>query len=90
MIGLNCSHNCGCQARLLTAALIAKEFREKILREHGLTVSAGISYNKILSKLSGGLNKPDNQTVLGPGGLDSVLSQEMKVNTLQSRVSYID
>ena len=82
LIGLKCSSSCGCESRLITAALIAQEFREKILREHGLTVSAGISYNKILSKLSGGLNKPDNQTVLGPGGLASVLGQEVKVTNI--------
>ena len=63
--------------------IIAGELREKILAEdHRLTVSAGVSYNKLLSKLSGGLNKPNNQTVLGPAGLPSVLRTEMAVTRI--------
>jgi len=82
LLGLECRDSCGCQARLETGAVIAEELREKILSEHRLTVSAGISYNKLLSKLSGGLNKPDAQTVLGPAGLQFVLRQEMKVTNI--------
>ena len=62
--------------------IIAGELREKILAEHRLTVSAGVSYNKLLSELSGGLNKPNNQTVLGPVGLSSVLRTEMAVTRI--------
>ena len=82
LVGLECRGGCGCRARLITGGLIAQELREKILTEHQLTVSAGISYNKLLSKLSGGLNKPNNQTVLGPAGLGSVLGEEMVVTQI--------
>ena len=82
VVGLECRGGCGCRSRLMTGGLIAQELREKILAEHQLTVSAGISYNKLLSKLSGGLNKPNNQTVLGPAGLGSVLWEEMVVTQI--------
>ena len=51
--------------------IIAGELREKILADHRLTVSAGVSYNKLLSKLSG-----------GPAGLSSVLRTEMAVTRI--------
>ena len=80
---MECSKaGCGCRARLVMGGIIAGELREKILAEHRLTVSAGVSYNKLLSKLSGGLNKPNNQTVLGPAGLSSVLRTEMAVTRI--------
>ena len=82
LVGLECSERCDCRARLLVGAVIARQLREKIFSEHRLTVSAGISYNKLLSKLCGGLNKPNNQTVLGPAGLAFVLSEEMKVTDI--------
>ena len=83
LVGLECSvAGCGCGARLVMGGIIARELREKILTEHQLTVSAGVSYNKLLSKLSGGLNKPNNQTVLGPAGLTSVLRPEMAVTKI--------
>ena len=83
LVGLDCSvAGCDCRARLVMGGVIAGELREKILAEHGLTVSAGVSFNKLLSKLSGGLNKPNNQTVLGPAGLSSVLRPEMAVTKI--------
>ena len=79
LVGLECSRaGCGCGARLVMGGIIAGELREKILADHQLTVSAGVSYNKLLAKLAGGLNKPNNQTVLGPASLSSVLRTEKK------------
>ena len=51
---------------LPTASATAKEIRAAILRETGLTASAGISYNKFLAKLASGQRKPNGQFVIPP------------------------
>ena len=45
-------------------------------------MSAGVSYNKLLAKMSGGLHKPDNQTVLGPGAVERVINTDMRVTSI--------
>ena len=52
--------------RLAIASIIAREARHAVKVEAGLRTSAGISCNKLLSKLSSGLHKPDDQTLLLP------------------------
>ncbi|GBM53449.1 DNA polymerase eta [Araneus ventricosus] len=49
---------------LATAAVIVEEMRAAVLKETGYKCSAGIAHNKMLSKLSCGLHKPNKQTVL--------------------------
>lgn len=44
--------------------VIADELRNKIYRELGLTVSIGVSFNKVLAKLGSDLKKPDATTVI--------------------------
>jgi len=51
---------------LLTASATAKQIRARILRETGLTASAGISYNKFLAKLASSQRKPNGQFVITP------------------------
>jgi DNA polymerase-4 len=48
------------------ATEIASLIRAKILRETGLTASAGISYNKFLAKLASDQRKPNGQFVITP------------------------
>ena len=43
---------------------IANEIRETIKREMGITVSAGVSFNKIFAKLGSDMKKPDATTVI--------------------------
>lgn len=45
-------------------ATIAEEIRERVKRELGITVSIGVSYNKVFAKLGSDLKKPDAVTVL--------------------------
>ena len=49
-----------------TASATAKEIRERIQHETGLTASAGISYNKLLAKLASDYRKPNGQFVITP------------------------
>ena len=82
-VGLACPRpGCGCDMRLVTGSVIARELRDLIRREHGLTVSAGVSYNKLLAKLGGSLHKPDDQTLLGPGGVNTVLDPDRAVTSI--------
>ena len=49
-----------------SASLIANEIRERILKEVGLTASAGISVNKFIAKVASDINKPNGQKTVGP------------------------
>src|SRR5690606_13687458 len=49
-----------------SATLIAKEIRERILNEVGLTASAGISINKFIAKVASDYNKPNGQKTVNP------------------------
>ncbi|KAK2022038.1 impB/mucB/samB family protein [Colletotrichum zoysiae] len=50
--------------RLLLASHLAFHLRMKLEEDLGFTSSVGVSTNKLLSKLAGGVNKPRNQTTL--------------------------
>lgn len=47
-----------------TGLEIAEEIRERIKRELGLTISVGVSFNKIFAKLGSDLKKPDAVTCI--------------------------
>ena len=49
-----------------SATLIAKEIRDRILNEVGLTASAGISINKFVAKIASDYNKPNGQKTVNP------------------------
>lgn len=51
---------------ILSASLLAKEIRERIFNEVGLTASAGISINKFIAKVASDYNKPNGQKTVNP------------------------
>lgn len=58
---------------IVSATNIAKEIRERIFTEIGLTASAGVSYNKFLAKTASEINKPDGLAVIKPGDAEKFL-----------------
>ena len=58
-----------------SGTLVAKEIRERIWKETGLTASAGISYNKFLAKIASDQNKPNGQFVIKPNDAEAFLEQ---------------
>ena len=44
---------------------IANEIRERVKRETGLTISVGVSFNKVFAKLGSDMKKPDAVTAIG-------------------------
>lgn len=49
-----------------SATLMAKEIRERVEREIGITVSAGIAQNKFLAKVASDWNKPNGLFLIDP------------------------
>lgn len=49
-----------------SATLIARDIRERIFKEVGLTASAGISVNKFIAKIASDFNKPNGQKTVNP------------------------
>jgi DNA polymerase-4 len=58
-----------------SATLIAKEIRERIFKEVGLTASAGISINKFIAKVASDYNKPNGQKTVNPEEVVTFLEQ---------------
>lgn len=54
---------------------IAQEIRMRVKKETGLTVSVGVSDNKVFSKLASDYKKPDAVTVFGPHNYEDVVSK---------------
>ena len=52
---------------------IANEIRERVKFELGVTVSVGVSYNKIFAKLGSDMKKPDGTTVITEGNFREIV-----------------
>ena len=55
------------------AAAIADQIRAAVKQELGLTLSVGVSFNKIFAKLGSDYRKPDATTVISPENWQSIL-----------------
>ncbi len=53
-----------------SATDIAREIRQRIYDETGLTASAGISVNKFIAKVASDINKPNGQKLIHPTQVD--------------------
>lgn len=58
-----------------SATLIAREIRERIYREVGVTASAGIAPNKFLAKVASDWQKPNGQFVITPKDVAGFVEQ---------------
>ncbi|KAK4303638.1 hypothetical protein Pmani_024362 [Petrolisthes manimaculis] len=58
--------------RLICAAKICEEMRAAVLQQTGFKCSAGIAHNKMLAKLTCGLHKPNQQTLLPQGAVQGL------------------
>ncbi|WP_312323088.1 DNA polymerase IV [Soonwooa sp.] len=58
-----------------SANQIAKEIRQRIFEETGLTASAGISVNKFLAKVASDINKPNGQKTIHPQHIEKFLEE---------------
>jgi len=61
---------------------IAHEIRQRIKREVGLTVSVGVSFNKIFAKMGSDYKKPDAVTVIDRENFQKILSPMAAENLL--------
>jgi DNA polymerase-4 len=64
-----------CQRCQNSATLIAREIRQRISDNIGITVSAGIAPNKFLAKVASDWNKPNGQHVVTPDQTESFLTE---------------
>lgn len=58
-----------------SATLIAKEIRQRVREEVGITVSIGVAPNKFLAKIASDWNKPDGLHVILPDQVDRFVSE---------------
>ncbi len=65
---LDVTHN---RKNISSATLIAKEIKQRIKDETGLTASAGISVNKFLAKIASDYKKPDGLFLIPPEDIES-------------------
>eukprot|EP00096_Caligus_rogercresseyi_P003587 TRINITY_DN1682_c0_g2_i1.p1 TRINITY_DN1682_c0_g2~~TRINITY_DN1682_c0_g2_i1.p1 ORF type:complete len:615 (+),score=136.55 TRINITY_DN1682_c0_g2_i1:362-2206(+) len=68
--------------RLALGAKIMEEVRQRVFDKTGYRCSAGIAHNKILAKISCGLHKPNQQTVL-PHASVPILYESLKLKKLR-------
>lgn len=69
---LDVTHN---KKNMPSATLIAREIKQRIKAETGLTASAGISINKFLAKTASDVNKPDGLYLIPPEAAESYVAQ---------------
>ena len=57
-----------------SATLIARDIRQRVRREIGITISAGVAPNKFVAKVASDWNKPDGECVVLPEEVDAFVA----------------
>jgi len=70
-----------CEIAQGSATLIAREIRDRVREEVGITISAGIAPNKFLAKIASDWNKPDGQFTIAPNAVAGFV-QELPVKKI--------
>ena len=82
----------GCQRYIGTPLHIAKKIKETIKYELGLTVSIGVSFNKIFAKLGSDMKKPDAITVIPKESFKEIVwdlpASDMLASVVQLKRNY--
>lgn len=58
-----------------SATFVAQSIKNDVLKETGLTVSAGVSYNKFLAKMASDMDKPNGLFVIDPSDGQAFIDQ---------------
>ncbi|NDI16623.1 MAG: DNA polymerase IV, partial [Verrucomicrobia bacterium] len=61
----------------LLATQIAKQIREAVFSELGITCSAGVAPNKLVAKIASDMNKPNGITVVQPHQVRAFAHRDM-------------
>jgi DNA polymerase IV len=57
-----------------SATLMARQIRQRVKDELGITVSTGVAPNKFLAKVGSDWNKPDGETLILPADIDAFVA----------------
>ncbi|MCL2126566.1 MAG: DNA polymerase IV, partial [Oscillospiraceae bacterium] len=71
--GFGCGGCVDCSGGIVSGANIADEIRRRVKEELGVTVSVGVSWNKIFAKLGSDIKKPDATTVISESNYREVV-----------------
>jgi len=75
-------YGCDCVARLTVGTIVADELRNVLKTKFNLTTSAGIAHNKLLAKLVGSKNKPNDQTVIASSAVPELIKPDHLVTSI--------
>jgi len=64
-----------------SATLMAREIRQRVRNELGITLSTGVAPNKFLAKVGSDWNKPDGETIILPEDIDGFV-EKLPVNKI--------
>jgi len=71
--GASLNASLDCDVRLIVGAKLCKEIRDAVKAETEYEMSAGISHNKMLSKLASAMNKPNMQTIVPSSAVEALM-----------------
>ncbi len=67
----------GIDRKLVAAAIIADGIQQHVFAQVGLSLSAGISFSKVIAKFSASFNKPRGLTIQPKGGIPALMDETL-------------